>query len=160
MVVGVNREIELLRLASARLVQRPVHQLLGDARAMMLLYEIELLKLDCPRLGRDRELQRTELRITDRLCRLGEAKCKARVCKLGLPSGHCEIRKEGAEVLVRIEMRKGVAEAAAEDPVDRGGVAQHSVAEGHSNPAGAGHVAEWTASTLNSSPISALPVRR
>ena len=52
-------------------------------------------------------------------------------------------------------MREGLAEAGAEDAVDRRQILGGRVAigDGHAKPAGAGHSGEWMATTLNSLPI-------
>src|SRR5690242_2707705 len=123
MIVDKDCEIHLLGPSGPRFGERPVHEAVRDADAVMLLEDVELLEEDGRAAGFDRKLQRPELHVADRLAAgLGNAEGVSGIVQLRFPVSDAEAREEGVEVLRPIEVSESVAEARVEDPVERGGV--------------------------------------
>src|SRR5438045_7965508 len=136
---------------------------MGDAGAVIVFEDVELVEQQRRAVLFDRELQRAELRIANRSAvGFGDAAGEGGVVELLLPVGNPDAGQESIEVLLAIEMREGVAKYRVEDAVERGriGTGCIAISNGHAKPAGGGQSGEWSARTLNSRPIWSRPVRR
>src|SRR5215218_193368 len=100
MIVDEHRQVEIPGATPAGFFDGPAHQYAGDAGAMMLLEDIELVDEQRRPVRLDWDLERPELHVADRLpVHLGETEGKVRVPQLFFPVSDTKARQEGIEVV-------------------------------------------------------------